>query len=487
MRFKVCFRISGVVSACLLSLIWTATLSAATGDSRLADAMKRHDREAVRALLKQGVEVDGTQPDGATALHWAVHQDDLDTVDLLLRAGAKVDAANDLGATPLSLACTNGNAAMVARLVAVGANVNGAVTSGETPLMTCARTGTIDGVTRLLAGGAQVNAREPWQQQTVLMWAVAQGHTAVVQTLLANGADVKAPSKNGFTPLHFAARQGVLEAAKMLLAAGAGVNEKAKDGSTPLLVATVRGHVPVALFLLEQGADPNIDTAGFTPLHWASGTFETRLTGGPFGYSDPMSGIQDRTEKLALIKTLLAHGANPNAQAARNPPRFGSTSFRMPLTGATPFFLASYSTDVEVMRMLVAAGGNPNLPTKNSTTPLMAAAGLNRAQGESPVTERDALEAVKLALELGGDAAAVNDIGENALHGVAYLGWKTLFQLLVDKGAAVNAVTKQGLTPYIIATGHGDRAISTTVVYHKDLAAMLLKMGADPKLGTPIE
>jgi ankyrin repeat protein len=483
MRFKTSVCVGAVVL-----MIGPATLGAATGDSRLADAMKRRDKQAVHALLKQGAPVDGTQPDGATALHWAVHESDLEIVDALVRAGAKVDAATDLGATPLSLACTNANAAIVERLIAAGANVNTAVTSGETPLMTCARVGSLDAVGKLLAAGAAVNTKEPWQGQNALMWAASQGHPAIMQALIAKGADVKAASKNGFTALHFAARQGgKVDAAKMLLTAGAGINEKAKDGSTPLLVATVRGHVPLSLFLLEQGADPNIADAGFTPLHWASGTFETRLTGGPHGYSDPMSGIQDRAEKIALIKALLARGANPNAQAARNLPRFGSTSFRQPLAGATPFFLASYSTDVEVMRLLVAAGADPNLPTKNKTTPLMAAAGLNRVQGESPVTEKDALAAVSYILELGANAAEVNDIGENALHGVAYLGWKSLFQLLVDKGAPVNAVTKQGLTPYIIATGHGDRAISTTVVYHKDLAEMLLKMGADPKLGTGIE
>lgn len=481
MRGKTCLLFMSV-----LSIVWTTDVAATSGGAPLSDAIQRGDRAAARALLKQGAKVNAPDADGTTALHWAVFQDDLDSVEMLLGAGADANVANDLGVTTLSLACTNVNAAIVTRLLTAGASVNARVASGQTPLMTCARTGSVEAVVRLLASGAEVNATEPAQQQSALMWAAAQGHVAVVQKLLEHGADAKAQSKTGFSPLHFAARQGALEATKLLLAAGVPVNLTAKDGSTPLLVATVRGHVPVALFLLEQGADPNIDTAGFTPLHWACGTWETKLTG-TFGYSDPMAGIQNRAEKLALIKALLARGANPNAQAARNPPRYGSSSFRMPLAGATPFFLASYATDVDVMRLLVAAGADPNLPTKNKTTPLMAAAGLNRAQGESPVTERDALEAVKLTLELGAEASAVNDIGENVLHGVAYLGWNTLFHLLADKGANINAVTKQGLTPYIIASGHGDRAISTTVVYHKDLAERLLKMGADPTLGKPIE
>lgn len=477
-------RASRVVSTWLIAGLWVAAAGAAE-EAPLADAMKRGDRPAVEALLKKGVPVDASNPDGSTALLWAAHRNDLQAIDLLLRAGAKPNTANALGVTPLSVACTNANAFMVSRLILGGANANIALRSGETPLMTCVHTGNVEAVTRLLAAGADVNAVEPWQQQTALMWAAAQEHTAVVETLLAGGAKVGLVSKSGFTALHFAARSGALDAAKLLMKAGAKVNETAKDGSTPLLVSTVRGNVPVALYLLDEGADPNIETAGFTPLHWAAGTWETRITG-PFGYVDPMGGITDRSQKIALIKTLLAKGAKPDAQTTRNPPRFGPTSFRMPLTGATPFFLASYSCDIEVMRLLVAGGANPTLPTRNKTTPLMAAAGLNRPQGESPVTEEIAIEAVKVALELGNNAAAPNDLGENVLHGVAYFGWNKLMQLLVEKGAPINAVTKQGLTPYIIASGHGDRAVTTTVVYHKDTAEWLLKMGADPKLGIPI-
>lgn len=477
----------GLIGCWILSFFAVAGLAAESNDLRLVEAAKNQDKQAIRDLLQQRLDPNTPQPDGATALHWAVHWDDMESADLLIRAGASVNATDDLGAMPLSLACTNGNATMVGRLLATGANANAALASGETPLMTCARTGSVEAVTLLLAHHANVNASESWQQQTPIMWAVAQQHSDVIQTLIKSGADIRARSKNGFTPLHFAARAGGLEPARLLLAAGADVNAAAGDGSTPLLVATVRGNVPLALLLLDQGADPTADLPGFTALHWASGTWETKVSNPLFGFIDPMSGIPDRQAKLDLIKALLAKGANPNARATKNPPRFGNTSYRMNLVGATPLFLASYAADVEVIRLLVAAGADPKLPTRNKTTPLMAAAGLNRVQGESGVTEPEALEAVKLALELGEDVNAFNDQGENCLHGVAYLGWNNLLQFLVDKGAKVNAVSKQGLTPWLIAAGHGDRALSTTVVFQKDTAELLLKLGADPKLGAPCE
>ena len=482
----------------VLSLI---SIAAARDDLRLVQAVRSRDTELVRALLKQQADVNSRQPDGATALHWAVHWDDLETADLLIHAGAQANATNDLGVMPLSLACTNGSAPMVKRLLKAGANPNAALMTGDTAVMTAARTGSVDVVRMLLIHGADVNAKETSQGQTALMWAVAERHWDVARVLIQHGADVHARSKRGFTPVLFAARTGDLYGVRMLLAAGANVNDTAlvpragieparpawgprissSDGSTILLVATVRGHAALAEYLLEQGADPNAEGAGFTALHWAAGTWETQLTG-VFGLESPMSGL--RTGKPDLIKALLAHGANANAQIVKDPPRFGFTMFRTKLAGATPFFLAALAADPNLMRILVAHGADPLLATEENITPLMVAAGIGRIQGESRVTESSALDAVKLALELGGDVNAVSDAGNTALHGVAYLGWNTLLQFLVNKGANVNVTNNRGETPLIIADGKGER-LSAAIVIHKSTADLLRRLGADDKLGSP--
>src|SRR5688500_10405842 len=173
-------------------------------------------------------------------------------------------------------------------------------------------------------------------------------------------------------------------------------------GSTPLLVATVRGHVALALFLLEQGADPNVLDAGFTPLHWASGTWEGGISNPVYGFSDAMSGIPHRPAKLQLVKSLLAHGAKVDARMTRRPPGFaGLGGGYEDAAGATPFLLASAAADLEMMRLLLAAGGDPALVTDTGTTPVMAASGLNRGIGESPTTEAEALEAVRFLMQLG--------------------------------------------------------------------------------------
>ena len=484
----------------LLVVLMVAGAAAADGDLRLVEAARNRDLHQIRALLRQRVDVNVRSHDGATALLWAVHGNDLEAADLLIRAGADANISNEFRVTPLSLACTNRNATLVERLLKAGADPNTAIATGETPIITCAGTGSVDAVRLLIAGGANVNAKEPAQNQTALMWAIAEHHAAVVQLLIEHRGDLQARTKQGFTALHFAAREGNLEAVRLLLAAGMDVNVRSvpdptikgrgptytatiSAGSTPLLVATVRGQVPLALFLLEQGADPNVEDAGFTALHWAASTWENDLANPVFGFADPMGGIPERQAKLQLVRSLLARGANPNTRMTKPPPGFGG-GYTEPI-GASPFFLAASVADVEVMKLLLAAGADPAMTTKSNTTALMAAAAVNRKLSESAVTEEQSLGAVRLLLENGADAKAVSANGENALFGPAYRGWNTLTQLLVEKGADVNAVSKAGITPWLAASGLGDRFGG--VLFNTETAALLVKLGADPTLGKPCQ
>ena len=496
------------LGASALAMLFAAVVAAADGDVRLVEAARTRDAQTIHSLLKQRIDVNVRAEDGSTAVLWAAHWNDLAVADLLIRAGADVNLANDLGMTPLSLACTNANAALVEMLLKAGANPNKAIATGETPVMTCAGTGSVDAVRMLITRGADVNAKELSQNQTALMWAAAERHPDIVRVLIERGAQLSARTKKGFTALHFAAREGDLDSGRLLLAAGVDVNIRSQldatekgtkgegagrgaggpsyeasvsTGATPLLVATVRAHVPFALFLLKQGADPNAADAGFAPLHWAAGTWESGEANPVFGFNDAMSGIPQREAKLQLVKALLTRGANPNARMTQRPPGFagGYTDS----VGATPFFLAAATADVELMRLLLAAGADPLQMTRTNTTAIMAAAGMNRTLGESAVTEDQALEAVKLLLERGVDAKAVASNGENALFGPAYRGWNRLLQLLIDQGANVNAVSKAGITPWRAASGQGDRLGG--VLFNPDTADLLVKHGADPTLGKP--
>jgi ankyrin repeat protein len=477
----------------------SAPLIAADVDRRLIDAVRAQDAAQVRALLAGRTDVNARADDGSTALLWAAHGNDLTLATTLVRAGANANAANEFGMTPLSRACTNGSSEMVELLLKAGANPNTAISTGESPLMTCAASGATAAVKLLLAGGAAVNAAETTQHQTALMWAAAERHPDVVGVLIEAGADLRARTKKGFTALHFAARAGDVDTVSRFLAAHADVNLRAQPdspaagrgvayqstlsaGSTPLLVATMRGHVPLALYLLDHGADPNAGDAGLTPLHWAAGTWEGGVSNPVYGFSDPMSGIPNRQARLQLIAALLAHGANPNARMTKRPFIGGGYE---DAAGATPFLLASAAADVEIMKMLLAAGADPALVTDSKATAVMAASGLNRSVGESALAEPQVLAAVKLLFDLGADARGATTDGENALFGAAYRGWNTLLSQLIDKGANVNAVSRAGITPWLAASGYGDRLGG--VLYNTEGAKILLDHGADPKLGKPCQ
>jgi ankyrin repeat protein len=461
----------------LLPALGLLAVSASAADLRLIEALKHGDLATVGALIKQ-VDVNAREPDGATALLWAAQRDDVRAAALLIQAGANVNLANEYGVTPLSLAATNGSAAMIAQLLGAGADANGARPSGVTPLMTAARTGRLDAVAALLAGGADVQAAEHGMGQTALIWALSERHGGIARLLVEHGAHVEVRSIGGFTPLLFAARQGDLESARWLLAHGADVNAAAGDGTTALHMATVRGHVALAEFLLDQGADANASAPGYTPLHWAAGTWETATTR-DYGVREweVLAGLS-AGDKARLIRALLAHGANPNAHTTRNVPRFGSSAWKIhgegSAIGATPFFYAAASADIPTMLLLIANGGDPLLPTNDHTTPLIATAGLGIEESETRIPEARHLEALRLLVALGGDIEGANDQGNTALHAAAFLGYDSIVQYLVDKGVALNPKNQQGQTPYKIASG-----IMVTQMFfrHPSTEALLRRLG----------
>jgi ankyrin repeat protein len=435
----------------------------------------------VRSLLAQEADVNAPQADGTTALAWAAHWDDLEMAEALLRAGAQVNAASDYGITALSLACTNGSAAMMEKLLAAGADPTHSLPTGETPLMTTARTGNLDAVKLLLGRGVDVNAQETLGQ-TALMWAVARKHAEVAKALVEHGADIHARSKGGFTPLLFAARAGDVNSARVLLDAGADANETTLDGMSVLLLAAASGHENLAVFLVEKGADPNAtDAYGITALHYA---VQKGLSILGAVQDVPVAQYMFRPNMPKLVNALLGHGANPNARVEKAKKLTLSVSSRASMAGATPFLLAAATGDVSLMRVLAAAGASPVLATAQNVTPLMVAAGIGRLQdrrGEEE--ERNALEAVQAALEMGNDVNAVNDNGRTALYGAATSGGNAIARFLVEQGAKVNVKDKFGMAPWNLASG----VLSPNVLnsdklnpIHQSTADLLVELGAVP-------
>jgi len=502
----------GAIAIILLSS--AALPAAAAGDDlRLIKAVRSKDVAAVRTLLRQRINVNAPQGDGATALHWAAHLNDVTIADLLIRAGARASVANENGFTPLHLACTNRSAAMVERLLSAGADANAASLNGETVLMTCARAGEPKSVKALLVKGARINVTEKAHDQTPLMWAAAQRHPEVTELLVEAGADINARSRTysqtvvgeqtqrfgreelnytvhrgGSTPLLFAARSGDAGSARVLLAAGANPNDALPDGTSALVLAAHSGQGEVGALLLEKGANPNSVDAGYTALHAAVLR-------------------SDRN----LVKALLARGADPDIRMVKGTPlRRDTTDFNLPATlvSATPYLLAARFLEPEIMRALAAGGANVKLTMRDGATPLMVAAGAGSGGNSSRrgiaaidfgevAPESQVLQAVTVAIELGANLNATNQAGDTVVHTAASQGFTSIVQLLADRGAELSVKNKRGLTPLgaLTATGAGGRRRGAAItaaaivdddapepaareVRHAETVALLKKLGA---------
>jgi ankyrin repeat protein len=459
---------AGLPPGAMLSLIFLiATALPAAITPEVADAAANNNPEAVRALILRHADVNAPQPDGTTALHWAARWDSLETAGLLIRAGADPKTANRDGATPMFLAAQNGNAAMIEKFLKAGTDPNAPVLShGETALMMAARTGSVAAVKVLLDHGAQPNATDSLRGTTAAMWAAEQGHAAVIQLLAEHGADLAAqsasltplrrrglgfapltaagaraggapaPQKGGLTALLFAVRQGEMDCVKILVASHVDVNQTSVDGSSPLLVAVQNGYYDIASFLIEHGANPNLANAkGWTPLYLAVKNRNPETTALPAPSTD---GVLD------MIKTLLDRGANPNLQIqAATEVHQGMTALWLKEAGATPLLRAALCGDLTVVKLLLAHGADPLIPTSDHTTPLMVASGVGWADGMlREYSEDQTIELIKLLLSLGADVNAANDHGITALHGAGYKGANKAVQLLVDRGAKLDVLDK---------------------------------------------
>jgi len=506
---------SGLKAQAATALLLLATIGIGAATSDVADAVQRGDRTAVRALLAQKADVNAPQADGATALHWAVYREDVETVDMLLRAGARAKAANQYGATPLSLAAENGNAAIVKRLLEAGADPNERMANDDTALMMAARTGNVATMTLLLDHGADVNATEKVRGTTALMWAAAQGHAPALKLLVDRGADVKAvsapawqdrpvrygkatdprPSQGrnqdlvvsqvgprnsrardggGLTPLVFAVRANNLESVRLLLAAGANVNQVTRYGWSPLLVATQNRYYQLASYLLDHGADPNLtNKGGWSPLYLA--VDNRNIEGGD--YPVPKADM----DSLEFITKVIDKGADVNWRVQE------STWYRTVFTsqwvhedGATAFWRAAQSSDLAVMRLLLAHGADPNIATNVGVTPLQVAAGIGWVEGVTYEWSKDAnVETVKLLLSLGADPNAQAETGRTALHGAGHKGATRVIQVLVDAGARLD------LRDY----GQSGNDAGGRLAFHKylpvDYADGLIRIGTQSALIQP--
>jgi ankyrin repeat protein len=504
--------------------------------------------EAVKALIAHGADVNATEPArGQTALMFAAANRRADVVRVLIAAKANVSAATKV----VSLRAAPPSPEEEAYLAAVAAGRGGrgaapaaggqrAATPG-TPATQAPATPPATPPAGAPAGStfqapASATLQEPQgrpEDARGATGAPGQAPDAAAQQFGGGGgggggrrgggrggatgiAGVSRPytyaelinGQGGLTPLLFSARQGDAESAKLLLDAGAAINTvSGGDNTSPLLMAVINGHFDLAGLLLDRGANPSqASDNGVTPLYAALNVqWAPRAL-----YPQPRAYLQQKLTYLDFMKRLLDKGVDPNARLQK---KVWYSEYNFPLLGvdeigATPFWRAAYAADVDAMKLLVAYGADPNIPTiKPAGRPrtgdaggretiedvsglppvpiagpgipvLQAAAGSGYGEGFAGNSHRTApggfLPAVKyLVEELGADVNGRDHEGNTALHQAAARGDVPMIEYLVSKGADVKALNRAGETTADMANSPVSR-----IEPYPEALALLVKLGA---------
>jgi len=390
-------RLTGLLA---LTLLGASPGDVPTGRTPVADGAMVGDREAVRALLQQGADVNAAQGDGMTALHWTALYGDGEMAKMLLYAGANVKASTRLGAfTPLVLASKSGHGSMVSTLFEAGANPNDATTNGTTALMLASASGSVDAVAALLDRGASINATESAMGQTALMFASAYDRAPVVDLLVKRGADVALSTKVVDAAAMEKEHRELRRARQKKLGVfaqgqggraqedGEGEEDGAKSSGGNVFAKLFSWMRPGGDAKKKEDDEPKALTygqlvgnqGGMTALHLAArqGNIETVKTLLEAGGDVNAVSAGDKTSPLLIAtingrfdlgKHLLDHGADPNfASEAGATPLYAAVNVTWAPKALYPqprAFLQQNLTYLDFMKELLDKGAHPNARLK---------------------------------------------------------------------------------------------------------------------------
>ena len=456
----------------------------------------------MQALLGAGSEVDArTTTSGSTPLHLAAAAGSVDAVQALLDYGAQVDAAeSEWGQTPLIFAASKGRLGVVELLLAKGADAAVTARVVDIPLRSAVDRAAGQAWDRVLeafrtqeSGESGVWRPSPNQVQAAVR--AGQGVQSSEPVVEEEEEEVDPLSEEfpgytglvstqgGLTALLHAVREGHVEVAFALLDSGADIDQlSAGDHTSPMLMATINGHFDLALLLLERGADPPLTSdAAATPLFTALNTYWAPKA----RYPQQQAYQQQQATYLDVMTAVLDAGVDPNVRLKKHLWYMSYTFdlLRVNLAGGTAFWRAAYATDVDALRLLVAYGADPDVPTIKpperrrrgqsaedlsglppapaggpGAWPIHAASGIGYGEGYAGNSHRHVpggwMPTVKVLVEeLGADVNARDHNGYSALHHAAARGDNELILYLVEQGADVTLVSRRGQTTVDMANG----------------------------------
>jgi ankyrin repeat protein len=495
------FGIKAVVLACLV-----ASANPVLAQSDLADAAMRQNTVEVQRLLKGGVDVNGAQADGATALQWAAYHGNAELAEQLLKAGANPAVANRNGSTPMWLAANQGDAAVIEALLAGGANANEELPLGRKPLMLAARSGVVDAVRVLLEHGADPNASETERGTTALMQAADQGHAEVLKLLIENGANVAAVAKavmrdgrtaalgNSEDPRINVRRQTIVSHCEQptpdlnilrKLAVAGSVDKASRDSVLEELVKSgVELTSEVICSKFERGG------IGFAVV---AGSGQDGFNG---------SGRQQREPDGGELTALIYAARSGSIDAALTLIEAGAEVNQTSRYGWSPLLAATQNQNYLMAKFLIEHGADVNLANKGGWTPLyLATDNRNIEGGDYPtrMADLDSMEFIKLLLDSGANPNArmiessetrtvftnqwLDEKGATAFLRASQSGDIGLLKLLLEYKADPFINTELGITPLAVAAGIGWVEGVTrewSVKQTEETVKLLLELGIDP-------
>jgi ankyrin repeat protein len=430
----------------------------------------REDRaDEVRALLKAGASPLDTDADDHTPLITAARHGALESIRALLEHGVRIDAEDKAGNTALfhALYARQPDAALL--LLEKGANGAWRNAFSQTPLHAAANAGTVVVLEKLPRKEGAVNEFDGGGY-TPLHYAAERGHIPALEWLLAHGAKADAVSKSGFSPLHSAVATSQAEAARLLVKAGAPLDTKqsgatpldsaammadaglvrallelkAPVSGTTARFAALSGSAEVFDMVLEAWQPTRQQVLDAKLLEAAACDIQDRVTSiSRSVFPDPNTAkfferhFQDRIamregrSALAIVRKVLAMSA---PETAAKPP-VSVASARPPVVSSDP----PPPPPPDVGPLL----DSPGIPVDNPTPGSMAALGY-AAQG-------GLVDVMKLLLEAGADPNRADSAGFTPLHCAAERGRAEALQLLLEHGAWVEARTKDQRTALLLA------------------------------------
>ncbi|KAK7074366.1 hypothetical protein SK128_009451 [Halocaridina rubra] len=409
-------------------------------------------------LLDNGADMISKDKDGYTALHVGIAAGKVEVIQELLKFGKRrkinleefLNATNNIQKTPLHFAAHTGHTEILLKLLDAGSNIIAEDEDGYTPLHVAVAVGKVDAVQELLQFQKKRHGNlcdilnvSNNAQKTPLHFAARVGKVQIFDMLMVAGADIAAEDNDGYTPLHVAIAERnenifrkLYEFAKRKnLNLLDYINATNKRQETPLHFASYTGNVKIIKLLVHAGANITaIDKEGNTPLHVAISAKQ-------------IDAVQEllnfrKNEKEYLNKLLTTTN---NIKKA-------------------PLHIAARTGSVKVLKMLIGNGADATAIDEDGYTPLHVA-----VENNNDDVVDELLKHQENKNENFSDLLDVpNNAQKTSLHFAAHTGNLDIFKRLLEAGADITAIDKDGFTPLHIAVAtEKDHIVHEIVMFEK--------------------